>query len=87
MSFNVTQISTMSPEQAIVYAHKATSVPSLIILFLVSFLIWLIVGIKMVNNTRRFITIWAWAFFLTLIVLLFLIFFPLVTQNLINLFS
>ena len=87
MPFNVTQVSTMSSEQAIAYANKIVAVPSLIILFLMSFLIWLLVGIKMVNNVKRFIIIWLWAFFLSLIVLMFLILFPLATQSLINIFK
>ncbi len=64
-------------EQFVELANSLLSTPSLIILFLSIFLIFLVIGLIFVKRDRlKFIEIWVVSIILSLIVLLILIFMP-----------
>jgi hypothetical protein len=66
--------------QELLIAHELAAVPSLITLFITSFLIWLIVGLTSTNNHKKFITMFIITFLLSGLILLALIFIPGLTQ-------
>lgn len=75
---------TMSSIQILEAAHQYTAVPSLIILFISFSILFLLSGLILIDHTKsgygKFFLIWACGNIFGLIILLFLIYSPNVTQ-------
>ena len=90
MSLNMTQIAGMTQEQAILEFHKNISVPSLIILYIITLVTIIITG--MVTWDTKSKNAFFWAILIATIIittsfLIFLILLPGTTQNIMNWFS
>lgn len=86
---NLTQL---TKEQAILYCHQTTAQPSLLMIFIVFVISFLVFGLLFVKKDRgRLFTILTCTFITAGIFLLILYFLPITTQNIIswlrNLFS
>lgn len=74
---NLSLVSEITAEQFTALANKFVAIPSLIIFFLFTILIFLFIGLIFVKKSRgKFMTIWVISTFLSLLVLLFLVFLP-----------
>jgi hypothetical protein len=77
IDLNVTRIDEVSKEQIINICNSVSTIPSLIILFIASYLSFLILGLIIVKKSRdKLLIIWFSSFVIGLIVLLTLIFLP-----------
>lgn len=82
-TLNATLISEVTKEQFVSLANKFLSAPSLIILFISLFAIFLLIGLIFVRENRgNLIKIWVISFVLGLIILIILIFIPNLILNL-----
>ena len=74
----------LTQEQFLHY-HSVTTIPNLVLLYIVSMLIFLGIGLSIVKQSRKKIfMIWVYSVILSAIFLVILIFFPNLTQDLIN---
>lgn len=89
MAYNITEISQMTGSQIATLAHKMSAVPALVILFIVSQLIFLAVGIFMVyfagDVKNKFLAIWVISFLFNLVALTALVAFSDITQVIVEL--
>lgn len=89
MPYNVTEIAQMTGAQIADLAHKMSAVPALVILFIVSQLSFLVIGIIMVyfvgDTKNKFIAIWVITFLANLVFLTVLVAFPGITQVIVEL--
>jgi hypothetical protein len=71
--------------QLITWSNQVTTIPSLIILFAVTHLLFLMVGLSFdLNKKKKFLTIWFITFVLSGILLLVLIYLPYSVQKLLG---
>jgi hypothetical protein len=87
VDLNMTQICSSTPQQLIDWASSTTATPALIILFIAIMLAFLGVGLPMVKNRAKYLTIWIFCFIISGIVLIALIFLPNTVQSIVNWFS
>jgi len=83
--------STTNPEEILYIAHKATAVPSLIILYISGALIFLLIGLLLIDRKRSGYSKFLWIYFISIlligIIVLFLAFSPNTIQKIVELFS
>ena len=90
MPLNMTQIAGMTQDQAILEFHKSISVPSLIILYIITLVTIIITGIVAWDTKSKSKFFWAIlivTIIMTTSLLIFLILLPGTTQNIMNWFS
>ena len=76
----------LTTPQFVKFAHDQTAVPALIILFIVTHLLFVVIGMSLVEKRKKLFTIWAMSFALSGVVLLALIYLPNTTQHLVEYF-
>ena len=84
---NITLLSNLTNEQFIIQANKVVSTPSLLTLFIGTHILFLLLGFSVVENRKKFWTIWIPSFILSGILLLALIFLPSSFQTFFNFFK
>jgi hypothetical protein len=80
----VAQCANITPPQFVAYAHNLTATPALIILFIVTHLLFLIIGMSLVDKKKKLLTIWVITFLLSGMMLLILIYLPNTTQQIVG---
>lgn len=87
MNITSSDFNNLPNPQMISLCHQITALPSLIILFVSTFLILLLVGLAVTANYKKFFTIYIPTFILSLTLLLILVFMSGVTQYLYSFFT
>jgi len=84
---NISQIQQFTPQQFVKHCSELTAMPALIIYFIASMLVFLGVGLALVNNKEKFLKIWAITFVFNLVIMFGIIFSPNVIQAIISFFT
>ena len=84
MNTELTTFCSLSKEKIVLACSELTATPALLILFILSHLIFIIVGSSMVENKKLFFKIWVISFAFSAMILLGLIFLPTTLQQILS---
>jgi len=80
-SLDISTFQNMTGEQFVAYSHSLTAIPSMIILWILTMVLFLAIGLPMVNQKRKFLTIFVAVFLSSGILLIAMIFLPNVVHD------
>lgn len=84
---NMTAISQMSSQQFIQYSNSFSAIPALILLFVLTHLCFVVVGVLMTEKRKRFFQIWIASFLFSLLFLIGVALMPNFVQQIVQLFN
>ena len=83
----MTAISQMSSQQFIQYSNSFSAIPALILLFVLTHLCFVVVGVLMTEKRKRFFQIWIASFLFSLLFLIGVALMPNFVQQIVQLFN
>ena len=86
MSINMTEIANFSPSEVVSFCNNELTIPSLIILFMLTHITFLIIGSLLTDKKAKLFKISAFSFLISLVFLLTLIFLPHTVKSVVDLF-